>query len=97
MIKQYMISFNTPIGLQKGLLQFNIDNTNLKGRIICKKGTSLFTKGTLVNSTFQFEGLLNISVFSINYYVKGLLNGNKIKGTIYTKYGTFYFKGIEKN
>jgi aminopeptidase-like protein len=85
---------NTPMGEQKGSIQFNQEEGEpLKGIFKSIVGVNEFTDGTLDGEDFVFSFKANTQMGVSTFDVKGTLEGDNISGVIKTQLGAFAFKG----
>ncbi|WP_283609210.1 hypothetical protein [Faecalispora anaeroviscerum] len=91
----YRISMRTPIGLQNGVISFIDEGIAISGSIRAMGNTSYFKNGKASGNSFEFSGILNTGLLYLRYTAKGIVNGNKLKATVATSYGTFQIFGTQ--
>lgn len=90
---KYYISMQTPMGLEKGTIEFVVNGNRLSGTLIAKGVTSTFYGGTVRGNEFEFSGELKKMISRIAYTAEGRVEGNNLTAIVYSKFGSFTVKG----
>ncbi|WP_346916980.1 hypothetical protein [Clostridium sp.] len=91
---KYYISMQTPMGLEKGTIEFIVSGDRLSGSLKAKGVTSTFYGGTVNGNEFEFSGEFKKFITKIAYTAKGKIEGNNLTAIVHSKFGNFTVKGI---
>ncbi|MGL4773232.1 MAG: hypothetical protein ACRC2K_06665 [Clostridium sp.] len=89
----YLITLNTPFGVEKGELLLKINGEQLSGEIKAKNNITEITNGSIKGNNFSFSGKVKAGFMSVAFNAKGEILGEEISGVASTKYGDFEVKG----
>lgn len=90
---KYSITLETPIGVEKGILELKINGNNASGTIIAKNKENPFTGGEIKGSKLIFSGKLKVAIMTFAYTANCTIENGVLKGTVSTKYGELKVKG----
>ncbi|WP_346934769.1 hypothetical protein [Clostridium sp.] len=91
---KYYISMQTPMGLEKGTIEFIVSGERLSGSLKAKGVTSTFDGRTVNGNEFEFSGEFKKFITKIAYTAKGKVEGNNLTAIVHSKFGNFTVKGI---
>lgn len=92
---KYNIVLGTPMGNEKGIIQFKTNGASLSGSVYAKGTTNQFYSGKVDGDNFQFSGEMRIMMMKIRYSAQGVVKGKNLTGIVKTMYGNFSVNGIK--
>jgi hypothetical protein len=90
----YKITSSTPMGRQEGRLVLEDAGGTLKGTLTALGSTVDIPNGRASGDAFEFAAEANTPMGAIKIAVKGLVEGNRISGSIMTNFGNMAFEGM---
>lgn len=88
----YEIEMVTPIGKQKGSLQFILENTKLNVILYTIHEKSIY-EGNISGNTFSFHGIYRRLLLKIPFTVEGKVKDGHLTALVKTAYGEYQVSG----
>ena len=92
---RYNIVLNTPMGVERGILQLDVNGNFISGSINARGSNNPFSGGYINGNSINFSGELRISFMKIQYSASCTIQNGNINGVVKTKYGNFKVSGTK--
>lgn len=92
---RYNIVINTPGRKERGTAVIIVQGGRISGSASVKGYTTQFKDGRINGDEFEFSGEVKVLLKRIPYIVRGKVQGESLKGVIFSKYGTFDITGYK--
>ena len=93
---KYEVSLKTPMGLKKGELILNEEDSIITGNLVVMGKENEINPGKSDGENFTFSGKLKTAMGVVPYTCEASISGEEISGTVKTKKGDMALTGHRK-